>query len=129
MTVNPDFNPEPLLRQMDKALTLPFMTHNFDDVVQCLRDGHMQMFWNEDAVIITEICVTPRRRFLNIFLAAGKLKALDKLRPQIVAFARKNQLSEAQGTMRLGWGGALTKRGWTKQAEIWNFPVENWDNG
>lgn len=128
MTANPDFDPMPILKKIDKALSYPLATYNFDMIVQSLKDGHMQIFWNEDACIITEICVSPVRKFLNVFLAAGKLKALYKLQPQIVAFARKNQLSQAQGTMQHPkWGAVLQKRGWIKQAEIWALPPDKWE--
>ena len=120
---------EELLRKLHKALALPWATRDFETVIADLRAGKLQAFWDDadEAIILTETCVSPRRRFLNIFLAAGNLKALYRLQPKVVAYARENGITQAQGIMRPEWGPVLSKRGWKKWAEIWHFPVENWD--
>lgn len=118
---------EHILKRMEKALALPFSSHNFNDVVDALRAGDMQAFWNDDAIVVTEICVSPRRKYLNIFLAAGSLEGVYALQTQIAAFATQNGITEpVQGTMRPGWGKHLKKRGWKKWAEVWALPRENW---
>jgi hypothetical protein len=121
---------EKLLEKIRKALALPFSSHNFEDVVDALRKGEMQIFHNDDAVVITEICVTPRRRFINIFLAAGSLDGVYALHTQVVELADKHGITEpVQGIMRPGWGPHLKKRGWKKVAEVWTLPREKWNNG
>ena len=112
---------------MHTALALPWQTRDFEQVVQDMKEGKLQSFWNDRAIILTEICVSPRRRFLNIFLAAGDLRGLYRLQPKIVQFARDNDLTEAQAIFRPEWTGVLKKRGWAKWAELWHLPIETWN--
>jgi hypothetical protein len=118
-----------IVQKIKWALDLPISTHEWDDVVAALKAGHMQIFWNEDAAVITEICVSPRRRFLNIFMAAGSLKGVFRLQPKVADFARENGLTTVQGIARPEWAPVLKKRGWIKLAETWHLPQEHWDNG
>jgi len=120
---------ELILERMEKACSLPFASHNLPDVIAALKAGDMQAFWNDEAVVITEICVSPRRRFLNIFLAAGTLAGVLACQKQIVEFTRKNGIEEVQATCRVGWFKHLKKRGWKKVAEVLTLPMEHWDNG
>lgn len=118
-----------IVRKIKWALDLPISTHEWEDVVEALQAGDMQIFWNDDSCVITEICASPRRRFLNIFMAAGTLKGVFRLQPQIAAFARANGLTTVQGIARPEWAPVLKKRGWVKWAETWHLPMEKWDNG
>lgn len=120
---------ERILKRMEKALALPFSSHSLPDVIEALKAGHMQCFWNDDAVVITEICTTPRRKFLNIFLAAGSLEGVYALQPQITEFALQNGLTEVQATCRLGWRKHLAKRGWVRRAEILTLDLTEAKNG
>lgn len=118
---------EKILKRMEKALALPFSTHNLQDVIDALRAGDMQAFYNDDAIVITEVCQTPRRRFINIFMAAGSLEGVYALTPQVRAFATSTGVTEPiQMIGRPGWGPHLKKRGWKKQAEVWTLPMEKW---
>lgn len=121
---------EKIKERMGKALSLPISTHNLEDVIDALNAGDMQAFWNDDAIVITEVCQTPRRQFVNIFLAAGTLEGVYALQPQVSAFATSTGVTEpVQMVGRPGWGKHLKKRGWKKQAEVWVLPMENWNNG
>lgn len=114
---------------MQEACELPFSNRDFNTVLADLRDGKLQAFSNDtDAIILTEICVSPRRKFLNVFMAAGTAKGIFQLTPEVVKFARANGLTQAQAQTRLGWGPLLKKRGWKKVSEIWTFPEEHWDD-
>lgn len=115
---------------MDKALRLPVSTHTLDDTVEALREGHMQAFWNDEAIVITEICVTPRRRFLNIFLAAGlSMEALLLLKPQVVEFARHHGLDEIRSICRPGMAAVAKKKlGWESMATVMHLPLDRWDD-
>lgn len=118
---------EEILKRMGKALALPFSTHNMQDVIDALKAGDMQAFWNDDAIVITEVCQTPRRRFINIFMAAGKLEGVYALTPQVREFAHSVGVTEPiQMIGRPGWGPHLKQRGWKKQAEVWTLPIDRW---
>lgn len=120
---------ELILERMEKACSLPFASHSLADVIAALKAGHMQAFWNDEAVVVTEICTTPRRRFLNIHLVAGSLDSVLALQTQVASFARKQGLTEVQATCRPGWFRRLKKRGWEKCAEVLTLPLEHWGNG
>lgn len=115
---------------MQKACDLPFSNHDFKSVLADMKEGKLQAFWAEDdsAIILTEICVSPRRRFLNIFMAAGRLESVFALTPKVVKFARDNGLSQTTAQIRAGWGPSLKKKGWKKLSEIWTFPEQHWDD-
>jgi hypothetical protein len=116
-----------VLRKLQKGLALPWVDKDFEGVKADLRAGNLQAFWNDRALVLTEICVSPRRRFLNIYMAAGRMEDVFALQPQMVQFARENGLSECQGLMRPGWAKSLKKRGWVKWHETWHLPFEHWD--
>lgn len=115
---------------MQAACELPFSNRDFQTVLADLQAGKLQAFWTPDdtAIVLTEICTSPRRTFLNVFMAAGDRKNLFKLVPEVVKFARANGLTQAQAQTRLGWAPLLKKRGWKKLSEIWTFPEDRWDD-
>ena len=86
-------------------------THDLEDVVEALRAGTMQAFWNDDAVIVTEIATTPRAKVLFIFLAAGTLQGVLALRPQLEAFMDAHGIERARSQVRPGFARILQKHG------------------
>ena len=116
-----------VLDRLHQALALPWATKDFEAIKADLREGKLQAFWNDGGLILTEVCVSPRRRFLNVFLAAGSLRALVKLKPQVVAFARQEGIEEAQAIFRPEWAAWLKRNGWQKWSEIWHLPREQWE--
>jgi len=118
---------EEVLEKLHKALALPWATKDFETIKEDLREGRLQAFWNDEGIILTEICVSPRRKFLNVFLAAGKLRALKELKPKVVQFAREHGIEQAQAIFRPEWAPWLKRNGWVKWSEIWHLPKENWD--
>lgn len=116
-----------LLEKMQKALQLPWSREDITRIADHLREGRLQAFWNAEAIVLTEICASPVRSFLNVYLVAGKLKALERLKPYVVAHAREHGLTEIQGLVRPEWAAYLKRKGWVKWAELWHLPVDKWD--
>jgi len=56
---------------MKKALRLAGGTHELSDVVDALKEGRMQSFATDNAMVVTQIVQHPRKRELNVFLAFG----------------------------------------------------------
>jgi hypothetical protein len=103
-----------LLKRMEKALKIGLETHTMDDVLQCLHNGEMQMFANEEGVCITEIKQTPRKKYMSVFLLAGRLPALRELYPVVVEHAKEQGCDFILGGGRMGWEKAVYPD-WSKQ--------------
>lgn len=99
-------------------------THTVEDIVEACRRGEMQAFWNDDAVIVTEIATTPRKRFLIIFLAGGTLEGCLALRSTLVNFARANGIDTARSYVRPGFAKVLKKHGWRPRSVGVEFTLE-----
>lgn len=107
---------------MRKALRAGGDTHSIEDLVEALKRGEMQAFYNDRAVIITEIVEAPRRRYLNLFLVAGDMDAVDALGPELTAWAKDQGCEFARAQVRLGFEPLLKARGWQKTQLIMELP-------
>jgi len=103
-----------LLKRMEKALKVGLETHTMADVFRCLETGEMQIFSNEEGVCITEIKQAPRKKYMSVFLLAGRLPALRKLYPTVVNYAKEQGCDFILGGGRLGWEKAVHPD-WSKQ--------------
>lgn len=111
-----------LIKRIERALEIGLGTHTFDDLLKALASGEMQIFYNDDAVCVTEIKSAPRKRYLNIFLAAGKLEKLKELQPEIVKFGQDQGCDFIAGGGRLGWQKVATP-GWSKRWVVHTYDL------
>jgi len=111
-----------LVARIEKALAHGLGTHTFDDVVRALAAGEFQIFHNEGAVCITEIKQTPRKKFLQIFLVAGRLQDLKALQPEVLQFGRDQGCDFVLGGGRMGWQKVATP-GWDKQWVVHKYDL------
>jgi hypothetical protein len=110
---------------MQKALRLAGDTHTMGDVVQALEAGLMQAFWSENAVVITQLVVHPRKKELNVFLACGDLEEVMALQPQVADFGRKHGCSFMVMSGRTGWQKVLPSYGWSRVGVTHALPLES----
>jgi hypothetical protein len=103
---------------MEKALRLSGGTHTIEDVVEAIRCGHMQAFWNETSIVVTEIARTPRRQFVSIFLSAGDLDGVMALHDKICDWAVEKGYDFARILVRPGFTRLLERRGWKKRQVV-----------
>jgi len=103
-----------LLKRMEKALRFGLETHTMEDVFHCLEAGTMQLFSNEEGVCITEIKQAPRKKYMSVFLLAGRLPALRELYPVVIKYAEDNGCDFVLGAGRMGWEKAVYPD-WDKQ--------------
>lgn len=87
-----------------KTLALVKRTHLEDDVVAALIAGNMKLWRNGESGVVTEICVFPRSKVLNVFLVGGKLEELKPLRPLMHRYATQSGCS--------GWSALACHKGW-----------------
>ena len=88
---------------IEKALKYNPGTHTYEDVVNGISNQSM-IFWpGKDSFIITELNKFPQKRALHIFLSAGNLDELGKMRPAIEDFASKAKCDFITIAGRPGW--------------------------
>jgi hypothetical protein len=97
---------------IEDALEYGGGTHDFNDVVEGVLSGHMQLWAGEKACAITEIIVFPKKKVLHVFLAGGAMA-------EIVAMNKSAKIwGEAQGCSamtiagRKGWERVLKEHGY-----------------
>jgi hypothetical protein len=102
------------VERLEKALKLGGNTHTVEDVVEAIKTGGMQCWWNDRAMVVTEVVQYPRGRALNVFLAAGWLEDVMSLQPQIEDFGRNQGCQSMHMRGRKGWRRVLPKHGWSE---------------
>jgi len=108
-------NPAQLVSKMEKALRLSGDTHSVQDVLEALKTGEMQAFWNDTSVVITEVAKTPRKQFVSIFLSAGDLDGVMALHDKIYDWAEESGYDFARILVRPGFMRLLERKGWKKR--------------
>lgn len=100
-----------LRKRLDRALRLAGNTHTIDDISHAVARGDMQCFVHGDSFVLTEIAITPRAKYLNVFLAVGDL-SLMALQKDLEEFAANNDCKWMQTLGRHGWKAVLPEYGW-----------------
>ena len=83
-------------------------THVLDDVLAGIGEGRLQLWIGRASVAVTEWLNYPRKRVLNLFLAAGDIDDMALHLPGIEAFARG------------GGASALMMHGRTRRPNGWD---------
>ena len=97
------------LRRGGEYLTL-------EDLVALARAGKCQ-FWAEDgAAVASEILTYPRKKVVNVFMAAGELPAIFALQDRITDFAREQGCTAMVCHGRAAWGTIGAAHGWNARA-------------
>lgn len=102
-----------MLELLKKALLKGGSTHELEDILVGIRQNVFQLFHDEDAIVVTEILQSPRKRILNVFLIAGDFKQVMKLQGKVEEFARAEQCSSMITTGRFGFLRRLPAYGWS----------------
>ncbi|MET1020146.1 MAG: hypothetical protein ABWX62_09195 [Microterricola sp.] len=94
-------------------------THTLDDIVDLIREGHMQSFCEGETWAITQIIQFPQKRILEIFLVVGDMPEAEKLHDQVVAFAKEHDCQMVRCFGRDGWSKWAVPRGWTNGQRVY----------
>ena len=105
-------NLENYRKWIESALDYSGGTHNFDDVVQGIVSGRMQLWPAEKGCAVTEIVVYPRKKVLHVFLAAGEMDQLIDMIDAAAAWGIQNGCESMTMSGRHGWLRVLDKKGW-----------------
>ena len=109
---------KPYKKLIEKALKYNPGTHTYEDVVNGISNQSM-IFWpGKESFIITELNKFPQKRSLHLFLSAGNLDELGKMRPAIEDFASKAKCDFITIAGRPGWERLGKKFGYKA---VWTY--------
>jgi hypothetical protein len=107
------------IQRLQKGLDAMGNTHSLEDIVELIKDGHMQSFVFNETWAITQIVDFPRRRVMEIFLVAGDMKDAVPLHDQVLAYAREQGCEIVRCFGRDGWSKWAFPRGWTNGQRVY----------
>lgn len=100
---------------IESALAYSGGTHEFKDIVDGVLSGKMQLWAGDEGCAVTEIVVYPKRKVLNVFLAAGKMDQVLDFEDSAIEFAKANGCNAMSLAGRKGWARVHRDRGWKEQ--------------
>lgn len=100
---------------IESALALSGGTHLFQDVVECVKLGTMQLWNAPKGCMVTEILEYPRKKVLHIFLAGGDLGQIKDFSDSAIYFGKLNGCTAMTLAGRRGWVKALTDLNWEEK--------------
>lgn len=78
-------------------------SHNFEDIVDGILSGEMQLWATDKAALVTEIHLCPRKTRFHVFLAGGDLTEIRRLAPILTEWAKGQGCQQITLTGRKGW--------------------------
>jgi hypothetical protein len=110
---HPGLPPAEIIKRIEEALERDG-THTWDDVKEMLVLGEAQIFFNDHGCWITEIMISPRRRWLNVWVIAGQLPEVMEIQERVEQFCLTKSLERMIAITRPGWVALSEKPGWEK---------------
>ena len=98
-------------KQIDAALKHSGGTHLFEDVVEAVSSGNMQMWANGETVAITEVLVYPRKKVLHVFIGSGTRKGLFEMLDSAWEWGQSIGCTAMTLAGRKGWLKLMGKHG------------------
>lgn len=117
--------PDQKIARIKKALHYAGDYHSWDDVVEGLEKGAYQIFDNDDGAVITEIIQLPKGRYLNVWIAGGRLPGIMETVPKMEKLARAEGCKQLVAFGRRGWAKVLPKYGWKEIGVVFARDVTN----
>jgi hypothetical protein len=100
---------------IEAALEYSGGTHDFDDIVEGLKKGVLQLWPTPRGCIVTEIVVYPKKRVLNVFLGGGELDQILDMRDDVIEWAKAQGCAALTMSGRHGWKKLAKAHGWEAQ--------------
>ena len=98
---------------IEAALEYSGGTHVYQDIVDAIGEGRMQLWLGERGCAVTEIVVFPRKKVLHVFLAAGEMDQLFDMIDDATEWAKGHGCTAMTLAGRPGWQRVLSKHGFT----------------
>ena len=97
---------------IEDALGYSGGTHGFQDVVDGVLSGRMQLWPAERGCAVTEIVIYPKKSVLHVFLAAGEMETIINMIDSAVAWGKTQGCTSMTIAGRRGWERVLAKHGY-----------------
>jgi hypothetical protein len=104
---------------IESALEYGGGTHYYEDIVESIVSGKMQLWPAKDSCLVTEITVYPRKKVLHVFLGGGDLEEIIDMHESVVQWAIEQGCESLTMTGRKGWGKPLKNSGWKSQLVLY----------
>lgn len=91
-------------------------THTFEDIANGVRRARYQFWPAPDACAITEIVEFPRKMYLHIFLAGGRMETIVDMNASAERLARELGCNGMSISGRPGWKKVLSEHGYKPKA-------------
>lgn len=96
---------------LEAALEYSGGTHDFDDVVEAVLKGNMQLWCADDAAAVTEIIVYPKKKSLHVFLAGGNMDTLLEMYKSAEIWGKQLGCDAFTIAGRKGWQRVFNNHG------------------
>lgn len=97
---------------IDDALSYSGGTHTFEDVVDGVTSGRMQLWPAERGCAVTEIVVYPKKRVLHVFLAGGEMETIVSMIDSATEWGKAQGCTSMTISGRRGWERVLGRHGY-----------------
>ena len=94
------------------ALAYSGGTHTYEDVAEAILDHRMQFWPAPKGCLVTEIVDFPRKRVLNVFIAAGEMRQILDMADDVTAWAKAVGCTGLTIHGRRGWERVFARQGW-----------------
>lgn len=118
--------PEAYLEKFSQLLEDTGGLYTMEDVFRHLEQGHMQSFAVNNTLAITQVCLYPRKKVLNLVGVVGHRMDLPALEQKLIEHARNYDClkitTETNG--RAGWDRIIFP-GWKKAGIVYEKDVRH----
>lgn len=91
-------------------------THSYEDILESIHNGDMQLFANKGGCVVTQITQYPQKKVLFVFLAGGELDSVISLHDEVIKYAKGKDCNTLMQIGRMGWTKELKKHGWENKS-------------
>jgi len=84
-------------------------THSLEDVAMALNKDEMQLWPGVNTALVTEIITYPKRKIINVFLAAGDMDEVIRILPYVEKHGKIESCTHMTMTGRKGWDKVMSK--------------------
>jgi hypothetical protein len=109
---------------MAKALDRMGGLYTLNDVLTAIGKGSMQSFSHRNTWAITQICIYPRTKVLNVIMMVGDLEDYRAIDKKITDFATEMGIGLIAAIGRKGWRPFGERRGWIVKASSYIYHKE-----
>lgn len=109
----------PMFNEVEETLASFGGFYKFQDIIDAVNSGMMQSFVLNDSWIVTQVCVFPQKRAVDIVLAVGNAKELESLHSDVEKFALSHGATLLLATGRHGWKNMARNHGWRSIAAVY----------